>query len=123
MLLLLLFLSTLESDCPAFRSLGHSRFGLGRGFVLLLGFGARALFNMAGLLQGCLPARCSSPVIVGFPANASFSRQAVSVRVAPRSLRLSICRGSSEKGSAGSGSADCPDVGPVPMVRIDSTHF
>ncbi|KAG0556330.1 hypothetical protein KC19_11G044900 [Ceratodon purpureus] len=57
---------------------------------------------MAGLLHRCVPTRCSSPAVVGFPANGSFGRRVVmSVRVAPKWARLSICRASSEGGSAG----------------------
>ena len=67
----------------------------------LVGELGREEIGMAGLLHRCVPTRCSSPAVVGFPANGSFGRRVVSVRVAPKWARLSICRASSEGGSAG----------------------
>lgn len=53
---------------------------------------------MATLLQLCLP-HCASPAIVSFPLSASPFQRRTTVKVAPKSMRLSICYASSEKGS------------------------
>jgi hypothetical protein len=55
---------------------------------------------MAGLLQRSVASSYLSPVVVSLPANGSVSRGALSVRGAPKWGKLSICRASSESGSA-----------------------